>query len=373
MIYDLIVIGGGIVGLANAMTMSKSGMTTLLVERHRGFGNETSSRNSEVIHAGIYYKKNSLKAIHCVSGNRMIYDWCEKYSVPHQRIGKFIISIDSTEDEELNRIYENAIGNDVTGISKYSINAFRTLEPNIKASSVLFSRDTGIVDSHSMMQSLEIVAKENDCDFAYNHKVSNIEYQNGKYLVEVEDKSGNKYTVQSRCIINSAGLDADLVAESAGIDIDKENYRINFCRGHYFRIASSKKHLANHLIYPVPKQDFHGLGIHITKELNGELKLGPDTEYLDNRIQDYSVDDNLKVKFFHAASQYINGLTIEDISPDQSGIRPKLQIQSGSARDFIINEEGNKGLPRMVNLIGIESPGLTSCLSISEYVKELIS
>lgn len=371
--FDIVIIGGGVIGLSIAAEICDSNKNVLLIERHPSFGNETSSRNSEVIHAGIYYPTGSLKAKLCVAGNKSIYEWCEKNKVPHRRIGKYIIAVNSEESEELENIYQRAKNNDVENIRPASISELNREEPNVKAYSALFSADTGIIDSHSLMQSLEFKAIENDCNFAWKHTVKGIKKVDNGYELEISAPDGEAIIIYANIIINAAGLDSDLIAEMPGINIDEHKYRLHYCRGHYFRIKSVKKNLVNHLIYPVPQKNVSGLGIHVTVELNGELKLGPDTEYLDERVQDYSVRGELQDKFYRAASSYLSGLDYNDIYPDQSGIRPKLQAKGEPFRDFIISEESNKGLPGFINLIGIESPGLTCCLEIAKMVKEMIN
>ncbi len=370
--YDVIIIGAGIVGLACAERLSSSGAKVLVIERHPGFGNETSSRNSEVIHAGIYYPQNSLKAILCVDGNRKIYVWCEKYRIPHYRIGKFIVAVNKDESERLENIYQNGIANGVQGLKRSPIENFRKEEPHINAHSVLWSGSTGIVDSHKLMASLEYLAIECGCDFAYNHSVEQIKPISSGYEVVSTDTHGNKSSATAGIIINSAGLDSDSVAEMAGINADKTGYRLHYCKGHYFKITPSKSHIANHLIYPVPNDKLHSLGIHITCELDGSLKLGPDSQYLATRQQDYSISGEAHRKFYQAAAEYINGLEYDDITPGLAGIRPKLQTEGGGFRDFVIAEESGKGLPGLINLIGIESPGLTCCLTIADYVFGLL-
>ncbi len=370
--FDIVIIGGGVIGLSAAAELCDGKKNVLLIERHPSFGNETSSRNSEVIHAGIYYPTGSLKAILCVSGNKSIYEWCNKNNVPHDRIGKYIIAVNSDEAEELDNIYQRAKNNGVENIRYASISELNREEPNIKAYSALFSPDTGIIDSHSLMQSFEFKAMKNDCNFAYKHTVVGINKIPDGYEMEIMAPDGEHLNISTNIVINAAGLDSDLIAEMSGIDIVEHKYRLHFCRGHYFRIKSIKKNLVHHLIYPVPQKNGSGLGIHITVELNGELKLGPDTEYLDKRVQDYSVSEDLQDKFYRAASSYLSGLDRNDIYPDQSGIRPKLQAKGEPFRDFIIAEESDKGLPGFINLIGIESPGLTCCLEISKMVSGMI-
>jgi L-2-hydroxyglutarate oxidase LhgO len=370
--YDVIIVGGGVVGLACAAIVSKQGHSCALIERHESFGRETSSRNSEVIHAGIYYPKGSLKAKLCVAGNRSLYDWCARYDIPHRRIGKYIIAVDDTEIERLYDILARGIDNGVERLCEAEIGEVRRGEPNVRCKAALWSPDTGIIDSHSLMQSLHDAAKENGCDFAWKHNLRGIELLPGGLEAAIEAPDGELLKLSAKYIINSAGLDSDIIAEMAGLSADKCGYRLHYCRGHYFRIVPSKKDLVNHLIYPVPPINMTSLGIHVTKELDGSLKLGPDTMYLKDRIQDYTVPEYLGEKFFDAASRHLIGLQRENIYPDQSGIRSKLQPEGGAYRDFVIREEKENGIQGLINLIGIESPGLTSCLEIAGMAADFI-
>lgn len=371
--YDILIIGAGVVGLASAQHFAKMGYSVLVIERHASFAQETSSRNSEVIHAGIYYPTGSLKAKLCVTGNKKIYEWADQYNVPYKNTGKYIIATQDNEIDKLNEIYQQGRSNGVNSLQIADIDKLRSEEPYINANAALWSPDTGIIDSHKLMESFITVAETYNCDFAWKHTAFSINYIDNYFNVKISDPDNDIVEISVKYVINAAGLDSDTVAQKAGIDIDKHNYRLNFCRGHYYRIKNSKKHLAKHLIYPVPPADKSGLGIHVTLDMNGELKLGPDTEYLKNRIQDYSVSENLHTKFYNAASRYLIGLEYDDISPDQSGIRPKLQIQGGPVRDFIISEESDLGLPGLINLIGIESPGLTCSIAIAEHIESLIN
>jgi len=371
--YDVIIIGAGVVGLACSVRIAQTQLRTLVIERHPSFGYETSSRNSEVVHAGIYYPNNSLKAKLCVAGNKSIYKWAEMHDVAFKRMGKYIIATDSYEDEQLEKILENAKTNGVENIYRKSLEEIKRDEPNLKAIGAIWSGTSGIIDSHALMKSFQTEASRNGCDFAYNHEVVAIEFKSNCYELTIKLPDSSYFTVTSKWIVNSAGLDADRIAEMAGIDIEKAKYRLHYCKGHYFRVASSKIDLVRHLIYPAPPKDMTSLGIHITLDLNGEMKLGPDTEYLDSRVQDYSVPQNLNEKFYRAVTRYLIGLNIEDISPDQAGIRPKLQAEGEAVRDFVICEESGKNLPFLINLIGIESPGLTSCLEIADLVANIIN
>ena len=370
--YDVVVIGAGVVGLACAMKLSKEKLNCLVIERHTSFGWETSSRNSEVIHAGIYYPKDSLKAKLCVPGNKSLYDYCRLNNIPHKRTGKYIIAVNPEEEEELENIYKRAVDNGVEGIRRASAEEICKAEPNVKAYSGLFSEDTGIVDSHSLMDSLFESAKQYNCDFAWKHTLTGITKIDNGYLLDILSPDNENCTISATKIVNSAGLDSDKVAEMTGINITEASYCLHYCRGHYFRLSASKRGLVNHLIYPVPQKNITGLGIHVTLELSGDLKLGPDTQYLNERVQDYQIPSELLNKFHKAVSRYITGIKIEDLSPDQSGIRPKLQAEGQPFRDFIITEESARGLTGFVNLIGIESPGLTSCFEIADMVKKLI-
>lgn len=369
--YDIVIIGAGVVGLAIAESLSQRFSRVLVLERHESFGQETSSRNSEVIHSGIYYPKDSLKAKLCVAGNKSIYLYCEQNRIPHRKTGKYIIAVDEDELPKLDELYKRALDNDVAGIRYTGIDELKLEEPNIRAMSAIYSPETGIIDSHSFMKSLEQKALGNGCDIAYKHDVFGIEKVSSGYNVSVTGPDGERFAVSSHIVINSAGLDSDRIAEMAGIDIITANYQLNYCRGHYFRLNSSPEYKVNHLIYPVPPTST-GLGIHITLDLAGGQKLGPDTQFLDERKQEYVIHDELINKFFNSVKRYLPALSIDSISADQSGIRPKLQTKGGEFRDFIIKEESDKGLPGFINLIGIESPGLTCSLEIAKYVRGII-
>lgn len=369
--YDVIIIGAGVVGLAIAQKLSAK-FNVLVIEKHSSFGKETSSRNSEVIHAGIYYPKDSLKAKLCVRGNRLLYEWCRKFDVPHKRIGKYIVAVVEDEMEMLDEIYRKAISNGVESIEFANIKDFNKIEPNVIAKAVLWSPNSGIIDTHKLMDSFETVALASNTDFAYKHEVISIEKIAQGYKIIVKGPDGEAFSVSSSILINSAGLYSDTIAGMAGIDIEKENYRLNYSKGNYYRVIPAKCNLVNHLIYPVPPKYLTNLGIHLTVEMDGGLKLGPDIHWLDNRILDYNVSSKRHSLFYESVSRYLNGLEYDDIYPDYSGIRPKLQKQNGPWRDFIICEEQDKGLAGFINLIGIESPGLTCCLSIADYVNNML-
>ncbi|MDT3740659.1 MAG: NAD(P)/FAD-dependent oxidoreductase [Candidatus Kapabacteria bacterium] len=367
--FDIIIAGAGVVGLALAKELSAAGKFVLVVEKHPSFGNEISSRNSEVVHSGIYYEKDSLKAKLCVEGRKLLYKWCLESGVPFNKTGKYIIAVNRDEESRLYMLLKKGLDNGVEGLKIVNSNVVMDANTGINCVSALYSPESGIVDSHLLMESFLTKSKEFDCQYVFNHEVTKVSRSNGSYITTLKDTTGVTYEVSSDYFINSAGLGADLIAESAGIDIDRYGYRITYCKGHYFKLRTGLNGIAKNLIYPVPLVNFTGLGVHITLDLSGGLKLGPDVLYLDDREQNYYVPDLLQQKFYESAKRYIPNLSYDDLSPDQSGIRPKLQRKGEPVRDFIINEESSKGLPRFINLIGIESPGLTSCLAIANYVK----
>ncbi len=368
--FELVIIGAGVIGLACAAIGSKNVKSTLVIERHESFGFETSSRNSEVIHAGIYYPKNSLKSILCVKGNESIYEWCKAHKVPHRKTGKYIISTDAEEEILLEKIFSQGQENGARELSLVSKEELRKSEPNINATMAIYSPTSGIIDTHELMRSLQLIAAANETEFAWRHSIMGIEKLSNGYELIIEDPTNNRISITAAKVINAAGLESDTIANILGIDVDKQGYRLKYNKGSYFRIASIKKNLVNHLIYPVPPVDLNYLGIHLTIDLNGEIKIGPDSEQLDGREQDYKVDESLKDKFFNAVSRYLIGLELDDIHPDMSGIRPSLYGGDSEFKDFIIKEESEKGFENWINLIGIDSPGLTCCLEIAQMCIE---
>lgn len=360
---NIVIIGAGVVGLAIAAELSRSKHHVYVFEKNRTFGLETSSHNSEVIHGGIYYPENSLKARFCVQGRQLLYELCEKYGIPFKRLGKIIIAANNNETRELERLYRQGIKNGIDDLKRLSHDDVKRLEPNVSAISGLLSPSTGVVDSYNLMRSFQGRAKENDADFIYNAEVAGIEQTPQGYKISIKDREGVS-SIAAQVVINSAGLNSAQVTQLAGIDIAKAGYKLYFCKGEYFSLNPRLGRLVNRLVYPVPEQA--GLGVHITLTLDGTIRLGPNTRYVDTI--DYSVDENDKPDFYRAAHRYLKVIKPEDLTPDFAGVRPKLQGPGESFRDFIIDEESDKGLPGMINLIGIESPGLTSSPAIAKYV-----
>jgi L-2-hydroxyglutarate oxidase LhgO len=367
--FDIVIIGVGVVGLAIARHLSNSSHRRIIVlERHATFGEETSSRNSEVIHAGMYYPQDSLKASLCVRGNDLIYDFCRRYNIPHRACGKLIVGNTDEELQNVNELYEQGQLNGVPGLELIEKDRITQLEPLVNARLALFSSTTGLVDVHQLMRVCEIQAANNDVLFAYRNRVTALERLNNGYKIEVLGEDGDSLELFSPIVINAAGLEADKIAALAGIDVDQAGYRQHFCKGEYFNVANRHAGKISHLVYPTPTDI--SLGIHTRLRLDGTLALGPNAFYIDKI--DYTVDESHKLDFWHSVRDFLPFITMEDLTPDMAGIRPKLQAAGEDFRDFVIQEESRRDLPGLINLVGIDSPGLTAALAIAEYVSAMI-
>ncbi|MFA5104540.1 MAG: NAD(P)/FAD-dependent oxidoreductase [Candidatus Margulisiibacteriota bacterium] len=360
------VIGAGVVGLAVAFELSgNSDGDVVVFEKNEKFGQETSSRNSEVIHAGIYYIRDSLKSRLCLNGNRMLYDFCKKYGVNHKKCGKLIVATDKDEEIKIKKIYEKAISLGVPGLKLIGPNEINNLEPEVAALNAIFSETTGIIDSHGLMQKLFDLGEESGVVYSFDNEVKSIKIEKDGYVLVTSQ--GDEILAEK--VINCAGLCSDKIAQMAGFDIDSLGYRLYFCKGDYFSIAGANGRLTQ-LVYPPPHDRGYGLGVHATIDLAGRIRLGPDTTYVDKL--GYDVDPKKSGEFYHAAKKFLPWLKEDYVVPDTSGMRPKLQGPNDGIRDFVIKEESRNGFPGFVNLIGIESPGLTSCLAIANLVKQLL-
>ena len=364
---DIIIVGAGVVGLAIAAGVSRTNKNVFVFEKNRTFGLETSSRNSEVIHAGMYYPDDSLKAKFCVIGNHLLYEFCDKYNINYKRLGKLIVAADDAETKELERLHNQGLKNGVSDLRMLNRDEIKILEPNVEAFAGLLSPSTGVLDSHDLMQTFCGCAKENDVVFVFGAEVINIHRNAGGYEVGIQD-SDRTYSVSGRVVINAAGLFSDRVAQLAGIDVEKAGYKLHYCKGEYFSLNPKIRRLVNRLVYPVPEQA--ALGVHITLSLDGSMRLGPNVKFTDNI--EYSVDESDKAEFYQAVHRYLPSIKFDDLAPDFAGVRPKLQAKGKGFRDFVIRNEADKGLPGFINLIGIESPGLTASLSIAKYVAAMV-
>lgn len=363
--FDVTVIGAGVIGLAVAYEIANK-YKTLLLEKNRSFGLETSSHNSGVIHSGINYVTGSNKAQLCVEGNRLLYELAEMYGIPYKRTGKLVVAVEDSEKSKLEELLRQGENNGVEGLRIISGADVKKIEPYINAVEALYCPSTGIIDQMALMKFFESRARNDGTTFAYNTKVIGIEKVREGCQITTEDGS----SATTRCLVNCAGLFADKVAQMAGIDIDAAGYRQRFNKGSYYAVTDPKKRkMVKRLIYSVPLEDGNGLGIHITIDLNGQMLLGPDSEIVNEGSLNY-INDGLRAAIFHQEVQrYFPQLDISDIAKDMVGYRPQLIV--GRER-FIINEESSRGLPGMINLIGIESPGLTSSPAIAKHIKSIL-
>jgi len=366
---DVTIIGAGVIGLAIAAQLAKQSREVYVLEKNQGFGLETSSRQSGVIHAGIYYPQGSLKAKLCVAGNRILYDLCQQYDIGHKRTGKLIIATNDEESEKLEAWLERGRENGAEDLKLLSRREMNELEPNVAGVTAMLSPSSGIIDSYGLMQYFIAKAGEGEAQIAYQTRVVGIEKADEGYEVIVED-SGGRSSFITKTLVNSAGLYSDRVAEMAGIDIGRAGYRLHYCKGDYFSLRRRQDTRVNRLIYPVPPSDIVGVGIHITFDLEGRVRLGPDTEYVNSL--DYAIDPRQQKLFYDSVRRLLPAIEYEDLAPEMAGIRPKLQEPGGEIRDFVIKDEADKGLPGFINLIGIESPGLTAAPAIAEYVAGLV-
>lgn len=364
------IIGAGVVGLAIAEKLSGEFNDVFIIEKHSSFGQETSSRNSEVIHAGLYYPRGSLKSSLCVEGRDLLYEYCRNHEIPFKKCGKLVVATSDYEVTLLNEIKKTGAGNGVSDLMILERNEVLQIEPNIYAIKAIFSPSTGIVDTHALMKRYETNTLNNGGNIAYGSEVKGIRKIQDGYEIILTDSDQREYSFTTRIVINSAGLTSDLIPLMAGIQ--DERLKIKFCKGEYFRLKAPKNKYISHLVYPVPYHNLEGIGIHVTIEMDGGVKLGPDVTYLESNIYDYKVDPAKQETFFRSAKKFLPFLEFDDLSPEMAGIRPKLQGPGEPVRDFYIKEESQKGYDGFINLIGIESPGLTSSLSIANYVRNLI-
>lgn len=364
---DAVVIGAGVVGLACARSLSLAGLETIAIERAGTIGAETSSRNSEVIHAGMYYPTNSLKASACVAGRSKLYAYCADRGVPHKRIGKLIVATDEGDVAQLaaiaKRARDNGI-NDNDALIALSAAEARVLEPALQCVAALYSPSTGIVDSHALMLSYEADLEAAGGLVLLGHAAVNILISDGRFEIEVAARDGSISTLSCRYVVNSAGHRASDVAKRIhGLNANSVPETF-LSRGCYFTATGQIPF--RHLIYPIPNEVT--AGIHLTIDLAGRAKFGPDHEWIS--VVDHTVDPNRCTKFYHAIRRYYPGLPDGTLQPGYAGVRPKLQRPGEKAKDFVIQGPLEHGIAGLVNLYGIESPGLTSSLALADMVSE---
>jgi L-2-hydroxyglutarate oxidase LhgO len=360
---DCVVIGAGVVGLAIARRLAQAGREVVVLEAAEGIGTITSSRNSEVIHAGIYYPAGSLMARMCVSGKQMLYAYCREHGIPHRNCGKLIVATTPKETEKLQSIRAHAEANGVLDMQVLSGEAARALEPALNCDAALLSPSTGIIDSHAYMLSLRGDAEDAGAAYAFHTPLVAAKAVDGG----IELEAGGEAPMSLACdlLINAAGLSAPAVARNIdGMPIDLIPHAY-LAKGNYF--SCSARAPFSHLIYPVPEPG--GLGVHLTLDMAGQARFGPDVEWVD-RI-DYAVDPARAERFYPAIRRYWPTLPDGALMPSYSGIRPKIVPPAVASQDFLIQSPKDHGVAGLINLFGIESPGLTSSLAIANYVGEL--
>jgi L-2-hydroxyglutarate oxidase LhgO len=360
---ECVVVGAGVVGLAIARRLAQAGLEVIVLEAAEGIGTVTSSRNSEVIHAGIYYPAHSLMARMCVAGKRALYDYCRDHGIPHRNCGKLIVATTPSETEKLQSIKAHAEANGVLDMQTLSGEAARKMEPALNCDAALLSPSTGIIDSHAFMLALRGDAEAAGAACAFH--ASLLRARAGADGIELDVGGAAPMTLACRLLINSAGLGAPAVARSIDgmpIELIPPAY---LAKGNYF--SCSARAPFSHLIYPVPEPG--GLGVHLTLDLAGQARFGPDVEWVD--MVDYAVDPARAERFYPAIRRYWPDLPDGALMPSYSGIRPKIVPPAVARQDFLIQGPHDHGVAGLINLFGIESPGLTSSLAIADHVGEL--
>lgn len=378
--FDYVIVGGGIVGLAIAKRLSEqtgSNRSVVLLETENSFGRGTSSRNSEVIHAGLYYPPQSEKAALCVEGRRLLYDYAAEREIPHARLGKLVVAQEEQRDA-LEALAENAQSSGVANLRFLDRAMLSRIEPAVNGCAALFSPSSGIIDSHAAMQSFLHDAQRHGLHFAHSTRVEAAIPQASGFLISTTIEEANSlsaYALRARLLINCAGLNAVPLAHQIAEEQPALKPSIPepaYTKGSYFDYRG--KNPFKHLIYPMPDAQADVLGIHATLDLAGRLKFGPDAEPIDLQHggADYRVDPAKAAVFAQAIERYFPSIRAEQLQASYAGIRPKLKKANGKPSDFMIRREQEHGLPGLINLFGIESPGLTACLAIANRVERLV-
>lgn len=364
---DTVVIGAGVVGLAVGAELAARGCEPLVLEAERSFGTGVSSRNSEVIHAGIYYPAGSLKARLCVEGRRLLYAYCAASGVGHRRCGKLIVAADESEHEALAAIARAGAANGVDDLRWLSAAEAQALEPALHCSAAVLSPSTGIIDSHGLMLSLLGRMESGGGQLATGSRVERLEPRGDGLVVHV-DAGGQPLVLRARQVINCAGLGA--IALATGIEGARARPPLprQFARGNYFALAGMRAPFGR-LVYPIPEAG--GLGVHLTLDLAGAARFGPDVEWID--AIDYRVNVARGERFYREIRRYWPGLPDGALMPAYTGFRPKLHGAGEPAPDFLVQDEAQHGIPGLVHLLGIESPGLTSSLALARFVADLLA
>ena len=367
---DCVVVGAGAIGLAIARALALAGREVVIIEAQGAIGTGVSSRSSEVIHAGLYYAPGSLKARLCVAGRRALYEYCATHGIGWRRTGKLIVAVGTHEEEALQALAERGAENDVEGLELLDAGGAHRFEPGLRCSAALWSPSSGIFDSHGLMLALQGDAQDHGATIAFHTQVTGAHIEDDRIGIETLDASGSRTRLTARVVINAAGLEAWGVANGIDAMAPASIPPRHLSKGHYFGVARPVPF--QHLIYPLPEAA--GLGIHLTFDLAGQARFGPDAEWVDNI--DYAMPDDdtaaRRRRFAAAIQRYYPELGDDDLFPAYAGIRPKIQGPGDPPADFVIQGPEAHGIAGLVNLFGIESPGLTSCLAIADRVARMI-
>ncbi len=359
---NVVIIGGGVIGLAAAAEISRHYDDVFLLEAAPRLGLGASTRNSGVIHAGLYYTPGSLKAIHCVRGARMLYEFCAEHRVPYNRIGKFVVADSRDQFDALATIKTRGDQNGVEGLEIVSRDFIRKHEPNVASPLALYSPNTGIVDAEELIRALARIAQDNGAHLVTDTRLMGVEMRAGMTIL----KTSHDEDVAARVVVNAAGLYSDEVARMFGYD----EHQIYACRGEYAELVAKLNGIVNGLVYPLPPASGHGLGVHFTKNMAGRVLLGPNARYVEHK-EDYESNPTPLREFYEAAKLIVPGLQFEDLRSSYSGLRARLRPAHDSRfADFVLRHDPNH--PSVIHAIGMESPGLTSSLSLGQAIAGMV-
>ncbi len=361
---DCVVVGAGVIGLAVARELAMAGREVIVLEATDAIGTETSSRNSEVIHAGIYYPTGSVKARTCVAGKHFLYDYCAERGVEHRRCGKLIVATNEAQLSRLDSIKQQAAANDVPDLKLLSADEAKEMEPELHCVAALWSPSTGIIDSHGLMLAYQGDAEDHGAFIAFNSRLANARVDNGGFVLGVE--GDEPMELLAGTMINAAGLHApEIASKIKGLpgEFVPSGY---LCKGNYYTLSKSSPF--SRLIYPVPEQA--GLGVHVTIDLGGQCRFGPDVEWID--AINYDVDPRRSDRFYEAIRPYWPGVEEGSLEAGYSGIRPKLVPKGQPAADFRLDGPETHGVTGLVNMFGIESPGLTASQPLAAMTRQML-
>ena len=353
---DVAVIGGGVTGLATALSIARRGLSVCVLEKHARPGLETSTHNSGVVHGGIYYPAGTLKSKLCIEGRPLLYEFCRQHNVPHDRCGKLIVATDDSEIARLDTLFQTGVANGVEGLTMVDRAFINRREPNIRAVAAIFSPETGIVEAEALVHALRRAGESEGAIFLPGTTLVGADSGSGGLELRTEREA-----ILASTVVNAAGLYADEVSAMLGGD----TFRIYPVRGEYAELIPSKRSLVNALVYPLPHAAGHGLGVHITRSTGGNVWFGPSVKYQDVK-GDYESGRLPVEDFAEAARQLLPMVSVDDLRLSGSGIRPKLHPATESFADFMIRRDTQN--PRVIHAAGIESPGLTACLAIGDVV-----